>query len=342
MKYLIAFLCVMILIVVHELGHYLMARAVGAKLDEYAVGFGPKLLSHVSKKTGIRYSINAIPLGGYCAFSDDEDDPHTLRNLSKWKQILTFAAGPAMNYLVASIMIMVVFIGIGVPSPINIVDSVKAGYHGTKQVEEGDLITAVNDTQVVSTDDLDNALASVGKDKVKLSIYRASKDQSFDVTVTPQEIQKGSGVYDLMIIRKTQNIRVPIMYGVIQGFAFPAEITRSILSALKDVIAQHNVNSLSSPVSLVQTVGEYATVSQIPYFMLYVAIISISVGLMNLLPIPSLDGSKIVFRIGEAIARKDMSEKVENRICIAFMIGFVVLAGYLIIRDVNVLISQIL
>ena len=341
-RYLAAFLAIILLIVVHELGHYIAGRALGATLTEYAIGFGPRLVTHTSKKTGIAYSLRAVPLGGFCAFSDDKDDPHMISNLKKWKRIIIYLAGPVMNFITASVVTLVLFACVGLPVKTNYIDAVKPAFNATASLEAGDEITAVNGTAVKSTAEFDEQTADIdSSDPVKLTVKRADTGKTEDITVMPYNVQN-SGVYDLGFIRKTVNHRTSISVALMESVIFPAGMIVDTVKGLASIFQPHGLSQVSSIVSVVSIVGDYARISQLPYFLMYVIIIAVSLGVMNLLPIPGLDGSKIIFRLGEAIAHKDMPEKVEYRITVASLTILMGLGIILVGRDLqNVLIGLV-
>ena len=333
---LLALLLLGVLITVHEFGHFAAARVCGIPVKEFSIGFGPKLVQWRSKKHETLFSLRPIPMGGYCMFygdTDDDpdgtkmkDDPRNYNNAAVWKRMLSVFSGPLMNFVLAFVVAVALMgiYGVTVASPLvaSVVEGQPAAEAG---LLPGDVFVTVRgqDMTNASTMDVSNAIGDIsGGEAVALTILRDGAEMEF--TIQP--------VYDEAEGRHMIGITIQQGYADLPaGLVVPAawnlckEAGTVILDSLgKLVTTGEGLDQTAGPVGVVQMVAEQTKQGGLEIFLYLMVIISINLGLMNLLPIPGLDGSRLVFMAIEAVRRKPVSQNIESMIHLA---GYVLLLG---------------
>ena len=335
----LALLLLGILITVHEFGHFAAARLCGIPVKEYSIGFGPKLIQWQSKKHETLFSIRPIPLGGYCMFygdTDDDpdgsktkDDPRNYNNAAVWKRMISVFSGPLMNFVLAFV-VAVALMGIygvtaATPFVADVVEGQPAALAG---LLPGDTFVSVRgqDMTNVSTMDVSAAIGDIsGGEAVELTVLRDGTEMDFIINPVYNEAE---GRYMIGITIQQGYADLP------GGLVLPAawnlckEAATVILDALgKLVTTGEGLDQTAGPVGVVQMVAEQTQQGGLEIYLYLTVIISINLGLMNLLPIPGLDGSRLIFMAIEAVRRKPVSQKVESMIHLA---GYALLLGLMV------------
>lgn len=323
---LLAILLLCLLIVVHELGHFVVGRLCGVGVVEFSVGFGPKLFGWRGKETD--YSIRAIPLGGFCKFvGEDEDNsaPNAMNNMPVWKRFLTVAAGPVMNFLfayLAAVIMLCLFYGTIAPTVDTVVEGMPA-YEA--QLQTGDIVTHANGTEISYDTEGTNVLREMirSSDSVDLTVLR--DDETLNLTLVPDLVIDESTGEQVQQIGITFRF-IPYSFGT----AVPAaaemlkDMSTMMLDFLRDLIFKgQGAEEVAGPIGTVAVVSQYIALdpSQLIYF---AVVISLNLGIMNLIPFPGLDGSRLVFLIVEGIRRKPVPAEKEGMV---HAIGLVLLLG---------------
>lgn len=409
---LLALLALMAMIVVHELGHYTAGKLLGFKIDEFAIGFGPKIFKKKNKKTGELFSIRPFPIGGFCAFhGEDADgalldeqgnqikdangnivkDPDAFNNQKAWKRLVVLFSGAFMNFLSAIIIITIYFSAYGQPLPY-----VVGTYDGTAYDNvflTGDAILSVNGKQInlMSQEDLDNAFKNVGDSatfyvlregkRIKINadkhFYYPLQDGDYIVSVngetleTPiyytdfethydttdpllltierydaegrvverstMKVQKGVNPddaegyysYGFGITRTIARVKLPFFLAFGRAWGFSFFIVFKILASLGALITgKIGVESAGGTITTIMTMAKVSALG-FDSFLYVVAIISANLAVMNLLPFPALDGSRMLFTLIEMVFRKPVPRKVEGIIHTVGLILLLVLAVFL-------------
>ncbi|MBO4791369.1 MAG: site-2 protease family protein [Clostridia bacterium] len=327
--FLLTLFLLSILVVIHEGGHFLVARLSGIKVLEFSVGMGPALLSRTSKKSGIKYSLRTLPFGGYVQM-DGEDgesaDENAFYRKPVRKRLATVLAGPVMNILFG---FLCMFILVCISTPVS---TVIAGFQEDARspefgLMEEDRIIAVNGTPVHNGNDLVYEIMYQGNKPLDLTVVRNGEKiilSGVKFPVYPTEETDGVelGRYDFVLyaMRKTPgNI-------LSQAFFRSVNTVKMVFDTLKDLITgRFGVEAFSGPVGITSAVGEAASAgfSSILYL---ITVISVNLGIMNLLPLPALDGGRIIMLLIEAVIRRPVNRKVEGYINTA---GLVVLLGFM-------------
>lgn len=313
------------LIVVHELGHFAVARMIGIDVDEFSIGFGPKLISIKSKRNQTKYSLRLIPLGGYVKMAGMEPDDDRINGFNKKPlkaRLAVISAGSLTNFFMAIVLFIIVFslIGIPIPSNANIIGDIIAGSPAARAgLKAGDRIIKVNDVDTPSWDDIATKIHHSDGQKIKLTIERNSR--TYILYITPQYDPKTQisqiGIRQ-GIIWKRQSFFQAVSLGMERAFGFSKLILLGILGMITGSISP---NEIAGPVGITQMIGDAAR-EGLGYLMSFTAILGINLAVVNLLPIPALDGSRLLFLCVEGIRGKPIDPQKENLI---HLIGFALL-----------------
>lgn len=323
---LIAILLLCLLIVVHELGHFVVGRLCGIGVVEFSVGFGPKLFGWRRKDTD--YSIRAFPLGGYCKFvGEDEDNnaPNAMNNMPVWKRFLTVVAGPAMNVVfafLAGIVMLCMFYGTVIPR----VDSVVEGMPAAEaQLLPGDVVTYANGMKIPLTADGTVELRSIiqQSDSVDLTVKRGN--ETIELTLIPDLVaDESTGETVRQIGISFEFVPYNILTAIPGSARLMKDMSTMMLDFLRNLLFKgEGVEDVAGAVGTVAIVSQQLALdpSQLLYF---AVVISLNLGIMNLLPLPALDGGRLVFLVIEAIRGKPVPPEKEG---IVHGIGLLLLLG---------------
>ena len=339
MKVILTLFIIVTMIALHEFGHFAAGKTCGAGIAEFAISFGPPLLSKKSE-SGTTYSLRMIPLGGFCAF--DEGDrtgavDRALNELPVVKRLIIFAAGPFMNILTCVVLCFCLCFITGLPTQLPIIDSVQPGYAASEVLREGDVVTAVNGEEIKTADELTEKKTKLDAGDVTLTVYRDG--EKMEVTLTPKNI-RGTDMYSLGILFKQENHRLPFTDSIANAFKITGDLAESFWTTIAGLLTGAiGLSSLTSIIGAANTISVYASASQISTYILYCAYISLNLGLFNLFPIPALDGFKIAEGLVECVTKKTLPESIKERlitVCMGVLFGF---AGYMILRDVFFILS---
>jgi regulator of sigma E protease len=323
-----------LLIVFHEFGHFIVAKMCGVGVITFSVGFGPKLW--VKKKGETEYALSAFPLGGYVKMvGEDPDEDVSQADLEKSfarksliKRIAIVAAGPGFNLLLAVFLLMLVFVFYGVPVMSTQVSGVESGSPAERAgIMKGDRIVAIDGRPVSGWDELSGAIKSSGGKSLNLQIRRG--DEIVNVTVQPI-IKEGRSIFgerkdDWMIGIGSQ---VTIEKGqpglaIVKAFYQTYDYSKlTLLAFYKMLVGEVSPRNIGGPILIAQMAGQQAQ-EGIGSFLAFLAVLSINLGVLNLLPVPVLDGGHLLFFLVEAVIRKPVSVKVRE---MAQQVGICLLA----------------
>ncbi|MFI3228595.1 MAG: site-2 protease family protein [Bacillota bacterium] len=346
---LLALLALMFMIVIHEGGHYLAGKLLGFKILEFSVGFGPAIYKRTSKKSDEIFAIRTIPLGGYCQFEDEDDNsksPTAFNNQPAWKRLIVLFSGAFFNLISAWIIITFVFTFSG-----QITLSVASTYSDSANVEllqAGDAILKVDGKQInileasdatgIFAEDNDTAVVQVLRDGEKVTL-----------TLTKSEYQLGA--YDddgVWVYEYNDDGSIATYYGY--GFASTVVTTQlSFFTALGRsfsymfflvykiiailgmlITGQLGMESAGGPITTITAIAD-ASRGGSAMLAYVVCLVSANLAVMNLLPLPALDGSRMVFCLIEMIFKKPVPKKVEG---IIHTVGFLAIFAFAILADI--------
>ncbi|MBR4126140.1 MAG: RIP metalloprotease RseP [Alphaproteobacteria bacterium] len=344
--YPLSFLIVLSLVViVHEYGHFFAARRCGVKVEQFSLGFGKVLWSHTDKK-GTEWKICLIPLGGYVqmfgdadassakadekakAFTDEEKKvsfPHQ----ALWKKAVISFAGPAMNYIFAIVLLTVFFSVYGVIEVPPVISAVSEGSAAAQAgIQKGDLIEVINGEKIKEFSDVRRF---VQLDKtLEITVLRDNKKVHLTAHLKSETGGAVLGVQAVMTQEHYRSVSVPQAFSESVKEAWT--ITKDTLIILKRILSgQRSADDMRGPLGIAEASGDAARGGFIS-FVLFIIQVSIGIGLVNLLPIPVLDGGHLLFYGIEAVIRRPIGEKVQN---MALNIGIGLLLCLLIVTSWN-------
>lgn len=346
MTVLYSLLILLLVILIHEFGHFAAAKLVGIGVTEFSIGMGPQLYSVTKNNT--LYTLRLLPVGGYVLLEGDDEDsmeevvdekgkkkiiyketdsPTAFRNAKIWKRVITMSAGVFMNFVFAVLIFSVVAVRIGVPSTVieNFTEDSSAASVG---ILTGDRVLSIQGQKVEIWDDIPKILGEQSSsNSVEVEVDRTGEVLRFTVPLKTADSRPVIGIYPKY---------VPASPGkaLSEGWATMKLYAKMLLGFLNDVVhGKARVSSLSGPVGVVKEIGKAAK-SGLNDLLSFIAYINLNLGIFNLLPIPAFDGSRILFLFVEAIRGKVLSRKVETAILsvgIVFIIGLMLIVTY---RDI--------
>ncbi len=342
---LLALVMLGVIVVAHEFGHYLVGRLCGIGIVEFSVGFGPRLCGWERK--GIKYSLRAIPLGGFCAFVGEDErnpDPHAMNNQPVWKRFLTVIAGPAMNFVLAFVVCAVMLGSYFIAETYPIVHEVTSGMPAEAAgLEVGDRILEVNG--VALTNDtagvqlmLSTMQAGDLTQPIDLVIERDGQRLDYSMTAVPVPEADGAvSRYQIGIVFSSRTYT--FFESIREAGSYMVETTAQMVESLKNLIFKgEGLEDTVGTVGIIAVVAQQAREGM--YMVLWLMfIISLNLGIINLLPLPALDGGRLLFLIIEAIRRKPVPPEKEgmvHAVGMALLLGLFVLLTY---RDIARLVS---
>lgn len=341
MSVVIAIIIIAILILVHELGHFIAARRIGIPVHEFSLGFGYKLFS--VQRDGTEYSLRLIPLGGFVRMAGEEpgdmENPEGFNTRTPFEKMRVAFAGPFMNFVLAVFIFIYTFAVIGVAQPVNgaIIGEVikdKPAYEAG--LKSGDQILAINDKQVTSWNQFVTTIQKSQANK-PLDITIKRNNQTKVLKMTPV-LNKSTGKPIIGVVNKVVFQRQGIFTAIKLGFTQTYQMTVLLLSGLGMLFTGGaSTADLAGPVGITNMIGQAAQGGMV-YLLSFTAFLSINLGILNLLPIPALDGSRIMFAVVEAIRRKPMDPEREGFI---HWIGFIFLMLLIVVATYNDIVKLI-
>lgn len=320
MTIIYAILMFCVLIFIHEFGHFIAAKKCGIRVNEFALGMGPALIKKQRGET--TYSLRAFPIGGFCAMEgedEDSEDPRAFNHKKPWQKAIVVCAGAAMNVILAIILMCIVSYTIGVAS--TTVDSFVKGSHAAADgMRAGDKITAIDGTAIRAWDDVSKALDNKKKNEtVAITVVRDGRTQTIKTQLMENQNRAMIGISPKMVKDPGRSI--------ITGFTSTWGLTKSMYVIIKQMVTgKVAMNQMSGPVGIVYMVNKSASRGFV-YFLYLMALISLNLGVFNMLPFPALDGGRLVFIIVRSFTGKAITDAVENRINFA---GLLLLFGLMI------------
>ena len=304
MTIIYALLIICVLIFFHELGHFMAAKACGVKVNEFAIGMGPKVLKKQKGET--LYSVRAFPLGGFCAMEgEDEDsqDERAFNRKSVWKKAIISVAGAAMNWISARILMIAVNYMNGVPTTtISQVEENSPAY--TAGIQKGDKILSINDKKINSWDDVQAVKNAVNTRELNIKVQR--KDTELNIKTTLKENDRNKIIGIVPVSEKN------IVKAIANGPSATWNMAKSMYSGLYSLITgKVSAKELSGPVGIVYLINKgisrgFATVLYLT------SLISLNLAIINMLPLPALDGGRLLMVIIRRLTGKAISSKVEG------------------------------
>ena len=340
---LFAILLFGVLIFIHELGHYIFARIFGVTVYEFAIGMGPKLLSVKSKKTGIAYSLRLLPIGGFVSMAGEDeetDDPNSIGKKPLWQRIIITAAGSFSNILLG-----IIVMGIMVLSTSQLYSTTGAGFpengatSNSYGLKEGDRIIAVGPRRVHVPYDLSYAISRYGGEPVDVKIIRNGEKMTLEKVHFPTYKQSGAtfGQRDFYLEKTGKTFG-----NIIKHTFYESGVTvRMVYDSLYDLITgKYGFNEMSGPVGITKVLAEATQTKDYNYLTMLFIVLAMNLGIVNLLPLPALDGGRVFFMLIELVTRRKINPKTEGLIHFIGIILLLILMFAVTCKDIIYLVKK--
>jgi len=343
----LAILAFGILIAVHEIGHFTAAKLLGVKVTEFAIGFGPKLLTKQGKET--LYSLRALPFGGFCAMEGQDEstvDPRGFTSQKRWRRILILFAGSLANFIAAFIIVIIINSGITYLQGTTITRLVDHFPEvDSYRLMEGDTILSINGERLYYRDDFNMFMQLAGNGPIEIVLQRGGERIKYERYPLERDEYIVDGQMHRRYALSFNTIEVTffeqIKYSGYQAVNFIRLIRVSLAQMVSGAIG---VRELSGPVGIVEAMSdigqavaaEFGIVAAIRQLAFFTAFIGVNLAVMNMLPIPALDGGRILLIIVtwfiEKIIRRPLDPKYEGYIHTG---AFVLLIGFMVLILIN-------
>ena len=314
------------MIFIHELGHFTVARLSGITIYEFAIGMGPTLISWKSKKYDTKYSLRLLPMGGFVSMAGEDgesDDPNAFNKKPIWKRLLILFAGPGMNLILGFVLMLTMlttqaFVNktddhLGYLSSNTIADFVEnSTSNADNGLQKGDQIIKVGNVPIHTGTELFYEITHQGYKEIDLTVNRNGEK------IRLQNVHFGTFTEEGIVFGSTDFIvygeRSTVFNLIKHSFFSSISAIKMVWDGVTDlIIGRYGVDALSGPIGITGQIGEAAR-QGIVTFLYFFAIITINLGVMNLLPFPALDGGRILFIAIEGITKKKINPNVESYI----------------------------
>ncbi|MEO5927222.1 MAG: M50 family metallopeptidase [Patescibacteria group bacterium] len=368
MSLLLFLLVLSVLVLIHEVGHFLTARLFGVKADEFGYGFPPRIIGFVKengkwKRVGRKdnksyantiWSINWLPLGGFVRIKGEqpgeENGRDSFHNVAVWKRVIILAAGVTMNWILATILFFFVFVAgaktiidelpagaIVHDQAVRITQVLKGSPADTASLKPNDVILSINGTAPASYTDAQKLIAANGEQPVTLSIGR--DNSQIQIVATPAFVKEADHIALGIGIADIGTVTLPPAQAAVVAAQTTYGYTKAILfgfgTIISDLVQGRGVDEgVSGPVGIAVMTGQVAQEGIMPLLQ-FAAILSINLAVVNFLPIPALDGGRVLFLIIEKVRRKPMSRTLEATIHNFAFLALIGLILLVTIRDVG-------
>lgn len=326
-----------IMVLLHELGHFLVAKKFGVLVHEFSIGMGPKIYSFGKGET--TYSLRVLPIGGFVRLegegeTEETDNPRSFANLAPIKRIAILIAGATMNVLLGWLIFTIINLNFGVST--GTITQIADEYKQQTVLQAGDTILKMDNKTIHNFDDIAAFMRDADGSDIDIVVKRDGKKKS--VTVTPFNVDESYKLGAVFSLEKT---------GILKSAKFAIydsiNIAGAVIDAVFDLLrGKQSLDTLSGPVEIVSVVGD-VTKNHNQYTIINIlilfAMITVNLGIFNLLPFPALDGGSIVFALYELITRKKVKQEIVGYVSFIGFALLMLLAVYVTIGDIKGLIK---
>ena len=326
-SYAVAILTFLVLILIHELGHLIAAKSVGVRVNEFSVGFGPKIFS---KKWGeTTYMLKAVPFGGYCAMEGEDEesaDERAFCNKKAWQRAIVIVAGAVFNILLGFVIVAGTLLPQKAYTTTTVAEFMEGAVSAEHGLREGDKILSVDGRRVFTTRDLGYTFTGVEDGVVDLTVLRNGEKVELDDVKFKSEMAEGIEYVQVDFFVKgekrtlgsflSQSVKTTVSYGRIVWFSLIDLIT-----------GKFGISAVSGPVGVTTVISQTVKQSLADLWPI-MALITVNLGIFNLLPLPALDGGRLLFIIIEMLFRKPVPAKYEG---IVHTVGLLILLAFMLL-----------
>lgn len=337
MKFIIAILMFSIIILFHELGHFLLAKKNGIRVNEFCLGLGPTLFGVTKGET--KYSVKLFPFGGACMMEGEDgesEDQKAFGQKSVWARISVVAAGPVFNFIMAFVFAVILLSCIGIDRPV--VSETIEGYSAQAAgMQKGDVIVKINQKKIHFYREVSMYTFFYPGETLEVTYQRNGEEKT---AVIEPKLDEKSGRYMIGIKAQAQRERGGFLTNLKYGAHEVGYWIWTSLQSLKMLVTgKVSLNEFSGPVGIVKTIGDtYDASKQDGIFYIFLSMLNFSIllsanlGVMNLLPLPALDGGRLIFLILEAVRRKRVDPEKEGMV---HFVGIMILMGLMVLVMFN-------
>tara|TARA_A100001015_G_C15041980_1_gene740373 strand:- start:4643 stop:5755 length:1113 start_codon:yes stop_codon:yes gene_type:complete len=324
-----------VIVFVHELGHFLFARMFGVKVTDFSIGFGKEIFGFNDKK-GTRWKLCLFPLGGYVQFAGDanaasaadsanieklsvEEKKHIIHYKAPWQKILISFAGPLFNYILAFFLMFAIFSVKGTPDSKMKIKEVIKGKPAEGVLMEDDMILGLNGKKITSVHQFITAVGGL-EDKNNLDLLVGRKGKQLKINIKP-DITNGKATIGIMMENKMFYKPASMLQAVLGSFMYLYDMSYMLLDFIKNIITgEQSYKGVGSVVSIAAMSDKIAKEKDLWLFLGFLAMLSLNIGFINLLPLPMLDGGHILFSFIEMLTRRKIPMRLqENFIKLGFL-----------------------
>ena len=337
MKFIIAILMFSIIILFHELGHFLLAKKNGIRVNEFCLGLGPTLFGVTKGET--KYSVKLFPFGGACMMEGEDgesEDQKAFGQKSVWARISVVAAGPVFNFIMAFVFAVILLSCIGIDRPV--VSETINGYSAQAAgMQKGDVIVKINQKKIHFYREVSMYTFFYPGETLEVTYQRNGEEKT---AVIEPMLDEKSGRYMIGIKAQAQRERGGLLTNLKYGAHEVGYWIWTSLQSLKMLVTgKVSLNELSGSVGIVKTIGDtYDASKQDGIFYIFLSMLNFSIllsanlGVMNLLPLPALDGGRLIFLILEAVRKKRVDPEKEGMV---HFVGIMILMGLMVLVMFN-------
>lgn len=312
----------LVIIMVHEFGHFIAAKSLGVTVHEFAIGFGPTIWKKQGKET--LYSVRLLPIGGYCKMEGEDEDSEaegTLNNKPVWKRLIIISAGALVNIFMGLVVFFLIFMQSPQQPTLDIAD-IADGSPAQEVLQKGDVIRSINGRKVHYYKDFKFILSNEATGPVTIEVERNGEHKQF--SITPQyDAENQTYLIGITLGSKTLTFFEKLKYCFYETFFV---IRLVIYSFIMLITGKVPISEMSGPVGASTIIGTAAKANWLSLFNIF-AVLSINIGIFNLIPFPALDGGRILFLLVELIRRKPIPAEKEGYV---HFVGLIILFGFMI------------
>ncbi len=310
-----------ILVILHEAGHFFAAKSVGIRVNEFAIGMGPIIFRKKNGET--EYSLRALPLGGFVKMEGEDEESYDERSFNTkpiFAKILVLAAGSAMNFIFAILIMITLFSVTGFPTNDNIIGEVVAGNPAEEAgIQTGDEIINIEGTEINTWEDIVGVITTSTGEQIHITLRRNGEIIELDSNIMVENGRRIIGI--------VQTKEFSFKRAVVEGTKYSFMLVGAMLNFFVILFrGQASSNDVVGPVGIIHLVGEAARMGPV-YVANFTAMISMNLAVINLLPFPALDGGRLLLLVVQGITGKKIDPEKEGFI---HFIGFVILIGLMI------------
>lgn len=328
-----ALLVLTVLVFVHELGHFYAGKKLGFRIDEFAIGMGPVVCS--KEKNGTRFAIRALPIGGLCAFHGEDEgvsDPECFNAQPVWKRMIVVLAGPFMNILLAVVLAVIILMTYGEYMPMINDFTAENTPAEAAGIQVGDIITEIDGKSITYYAECTDYIRQADHAGIEVTVRRGGSD----VTLTARDIyDPESGSNRLGIYISPERLRYGLLEAATNSVRYTCYIVKEMFKVLGGLFTGSvTSDDVAGPVGTISIIGQ-AVRAGFEVVLRLGVLISINLGIMNILPIPALDGGRFLFMVIEAVRGKPIPPEKEGMIHMAGLMLLFSLMILLTVMDVR-------